>query len=206
MRDRLIELLDGFLDLGYSSSYIADHLLANGVVVPPCKVGDIVKCDAIYYRIYITQSYSDFETPIHHRYWAEPINDEGEDDFWFWSDRVEEGTVVICSKEEAEQALKGGEWMKEGCCFYCSECKKTYGFGSTQTIYDVKRHWLHCPNCGAKMDGAKMSEMPTGSERVRVMICIDCPIRQYYDKMFDIHFEEKNCICKCPYRVIKERF
>ena len=40
--------------------------------------------------------------------WAEPINDEGEDDFWFWSDRVEEGTVVICSKEEAEQALKGG--------------------------------------------------------------------------------------------------
>ena len=53
------------------------------------------------------------------------------------------------------EEVRHGEWMKEGCCFYCSECKKTYGLGSTQTIYDVKRHWLHCPNCGAKMDGGK---------------------------------------------------
>ena len=53
------------------------------------------------------------------------------------------------------EEVRHGEWMKEGCCFYCSECKKTYGFGSTLTIYDVKRHWLHCPNCGAKTDGGK---------------------------------------------------
>lgn len=84
-----------------------DFLLANGVIVPPCKVGDIVKHDAIYYRVYRAETYSDFETPIHHRYWTEPINEEGEDDFWFWSDRVEEGTVVVCSKEEAEKALQG---------------------------------------------------------------------------------------------------
>ena len=121
MRDKLIEILDRKIDYAIDidspedefgnveTDELADYLLENGVIVPPCKVGDIVKCDAIYYRIYRTQSYSDFETPIHHRYWAEPINDEGEDDFWFWSDRVEEGTVVICSKEEAEQALKGGE-------------------------------------------------------------------------------------------------
>ena len=32
------------------------------------------------------------------------------------------------------------------------------------------------------------------------MICKDCPIRQYYAKMFDIHFDEKNCIYKCPYK------
>ena len=120
MRDKLIEILDRKIDYAIDidspedefgnveTDELADYLLENGVIVPPCKVGDIVKCDAIYYRIYRTQSYSDFETPIHHRYWAEPINDEGEDDFWFWSDRVEEGTVVICSKEEAEQALKGG--------------------------------------------------------------------------------------------------
>ena len=47
MRDRLIELLmnseafnnaDGKADV----KYIADYLLANGVIVPPCKVGDIV--------------------------------------------------------------------------------------------------------------------------------------------------------------------
>lgn len=83
------------------------NVSAENVIVSPCKVGDIVKHDAIYYRVYRAETYSDFETPIHHRYWAEPINEEGEDDFWFWSDRVKEGTVVVCSKEEAEQALKG---------------------------------------------------------------------------------------------------
>jgi hypothetical protein len=38
MRDRLIELLGDYL----YAEQIADHLLANGVVVPPCKVGDTV--------------------------------------------------------------------------------------------------------------------------------------------------------------------
>lgn len=47
MRDRLVGLMDDFYysiesitreDIGN----IADHLIANGVIVPPCKVGDIV--------------------------------------------------------------------------------------------------------------------------------------------------------------------
>lgn len=56
MRDRLIELLKGAetklmemlsipLQLEECEDWLgiyADHLLANGVVVPPCKVGDIV--------------------------------------------------------------------------------------------------------------------------------------------------------------------
>lgn len=48
MRDRLIEiLLDGvtFTDeykfpARKQAEYVADRLLANGVIVPPCKVGD----------------------------------------------------------------------------------------------------------------------------------------------------------------------
>lgn len=48
MRDTLIELIDDFIhnvDLKhwYSEELdekLADHLLANGVIVPPCKVGD----------------------------------------------------------------------------------------------------------------------------------------------------------------------
>jgi hypothetical protein len=43
MRDRLIELLDW--DCGWveaRASEVADYLLANGVIVPPCKVGDTV--------------------------------------------------------------------------------------------------------------------------------------------------------------------
>ena len=46
MRDRLIELLDKaknkFDNLLFEKELIADHLLANGVIVPPCMVGDIV--------------------------------------------------------------------------------------------------------------------------------------------------------------------
>ena len=51
MRDRLIELLEqakvkaigtlGSMNNGFGAWY-ADYLLANGVIVPPCKVGDIV--------------------------------------------------------------------------------------------------------------------------------------------------------------------
>ena len=44
-RDRLIELLQGAKDkyinlLDFEKSLIAKHLLENGVIVPPCKVGD----------------------------------------------------------------------------------------------------------------------------------------------------------------------
>ena len=48
MRDRLIDLIDERCSCGYQPCIesIADHLLANGVIVPPCKVGDFVwaKC------------------------------------------------------------------------------------------------------------------------------------------------------------------
>lgn len=53
-RDRLIELLvqkqDYGIELGdhmetIDNDVLADHLLANGVIVPPCKVGDKVYFD-----------------------------------------------------------------------------------------------------------------------------------------------------------------
>lgn len=49
-----------------------------------------------------------------------------------------------------------GEWEKfEGERFICSNCAKVFGLGSTATIYDVKRVWKYCPNCGAKMKGGE---------------------------------------------------
>ena len=45
MRDRLIELINGKLKEEFNnvplraSINVADHLIANGVIVPPCKVG-----------------------------------------------------------------------------------------------------------------------------------------------------------------------
>lgn len=41
-RERLIELLDNSLTKYNLAENIADELLANGVIVPPCKVGDTV--------------------------------------------------------------------------------------------------------------------------------------------------------------------
>ena len=48
MRDRLIELLDNIFHIDFDGDYesgirdFADHLLENGVIVPPCKVGDTI--------------------------------------------------------------------------------------------------------------------------------------------------------------------
>lgn len=47
MRERLIELLKSTLHIGMSDEageMIADHLIANGVILPPCKVGEKVYC------------------------------------------------------------------------------------------------------------------------------------------------------------------
>ena len=62
MRDRLIELVKQRLPYGVSvgakfeqrfCEKVADYLLANGVIVPPCKIGDKVyylanECDNCY--------------------------------------------------------------------------------------------------------------------------------------------------------------
>jgi hypothetical protein len=44
MRDRLIELIQNAVNgcARHWAEIIADHLLSNGVIVPPCKVGDTV--------------------------------------------------------------------------------------------------------------------------------------------------------------------
>lgn len=43
MRDRLVELLCGhYMNTINDAEEVANYLLENGVIVPPCKVGDIV--------------------------------------------------------------------------------------------------------------------------------------------------------------------
>ena len=54
-RDRLIELLTDSMDKQYEKrrlitpQHTADDLLANGVIVPPCKVGETVYVISRYY-------------------------------------------------------------------------------------------------------------------------------------------------------------
>lgn len=86
----------------------ADHLFANGVIVPPCKVGDTVWCidgfcdESFEVVERIIVSFTIFKNSIHfyakkptHRGWARTY---GVDDF---------GKTVFLTREEAEAALKG---------------------------------------------------------------------------------------------------
>ena len=107
MRERLIELLmdsEAFNDADgkADAKHIADHLLANGVIVPPCKVGD---------KVYHIKGKAIFVMPVK---WFE-TNNYG----WcaccvyppmatFVFKFSDFGKTVFLTREEAEQALKGG--------------------------------------------------------------------------------------------------
>ena len=103
MRDRLIELLDIIIQPGEKTlGDIADHLLANGVIVSPCKVGDIV---------FVLVNWCDY-TNCHFEGCAGcgHCNDKGVVERQFnYSHLAQIGKTVFLTREEAERALKGGE-------------------------------------------------------------------------------------------------
>ena len=113
MRDRLIELLNADMS-GCDGDYaeeMADQLLANGVIVPPCKVGDTVyyinvnslnlwvKPNTIYeadvVRIVTTKLGTSLVIQIHNEYGCTEIPNIK--DF---------GKTVFLTREEAEQKLE----------------------------------------------------------------------------------------------------
>lgn len=104
MRDRLIDLLkiSPQLDIldhnGWGEA--ADYLLANGVIVPPCKVGD-----KIYYLDRHSKKVEEdtvrFLT-ITEKNGVRPILIRHNTKFW---DFYEWGKTVFLTKEEAERAL-----------------------------------------------------------------------------------------------------
>lgn len=113
MRDRLIELIGDCKWWG-SLEEMADYLLANGAIVLPCKVGQTVyyisknpinlsvQANTIYeadvVRIITTHLGTSLVIQIHNEYGCTEIPDINK-----W------GEEVFASKEEAKQALKGGE-------------------------------------------------------------------------------------------------
>lgn len=116
MRNRLIELLDN--NCGYcdeqKAETLADHLLANGVIVPPCKVGDTVfakqKWDEFVTEYQVTNF---FISQNKKGEWAKKYRAmkffDGKTSAWrldFSFDEI--GKTVFLSREEAEEALKGG--------------------------------------------------------------------------------------------------
>ena len=119
MRDRLIKLIKDIVH-PYFAETLADHLLANGVIVPPCRVGDTVwirwglhestkkiypvKVYALRYdtkknnmRLCVEANFeiTDYGGRFNHHYIGTfPWNSVGK--------------TVFLTCEEAEQALKGG--------------------------------------------------------------------------------------------------
>ena len=107
MKDRLIELISG---LPFSAEYekynslefaehLADHLLANGVIVPPCKAGDTVYMVGVFTGQIIETKVE----AIHH-------NESGIylclENFTTASIDQQLGKTVFLTKEEAEAELE----------------------------------------------------------------------------------------------------
>lgn len=103
MRDILIELIAEVQYMGGLEGKLADHLLANGVIVPPCKVGDTV------YTIEVGKVKERTLEKIE-------FSSEGRIYLAFrWRGGGYElvqvgeiGKTIFLTKEEAERALKGG--------------------------------------------------------------------------------------------------
>ena len=97
--------------LKFESSILADHLIANGVIVPPCKVGDIVYAkysgtnEIEYYVVdeVIHLGSDNFEFKAHLE------NEDGYmvDNIDFGVPKI--GLTVFLTREEAEKALKERE-------------------------------------------------------------------------------------------------
>lgn len=114
MRDRFIELMRqaefAYLDFSKMhpcekslTDFTADYLLANGVIVPPCKVGDKVYVLAQRYRMPRGIYEGNVKNLI--------VTDEKifiTTKIWNGAEITTPASEVFCDKEEAEQALKGG--------------------------------------------------------------------------------------------------
>ena len=135
MRDRLIELIDECRSIeGVSMELVekqADYLLANGVIVPPCKVGDTVyqpsykftKCSAYDYAPRFIEDSSccgcgakcdSVKEPYIYEGTVVSIRITKEQNFLavsfqekFDSSSFILGKTVFLTSEEAKQALKG---------------------------------------------------------------------------------------------------
>lgn len=122
MRDRLIELIksakareqvdvlfgdiDDVIDMPSGDEYLANYLLANGVIVPPCKVGDTVLSfleDNRLLECEVKQFYID-KKEIGMTY--EPKAFRGR---MYGVNIRAFGKTVFLTKEEAERALKERE-------------------------------------------------------------------------------------------------
>ena len=107
-RERLIELIESARYWGSgTSAEIADHLLSNGVIVPPWKVGDTVyETQPIRQRV---QAYEITTVKWNgHYFWFTWVLKDGDGIYGnvdgFGSQKI--GKTVFFTREDAEKALE----------------------------------------------------------------------------------------------------
>ena len=116
VREKLVKLLktsptrNGYTDLGD----IADHLIAHGVVVLPCKIGDKVYVNYIYGRNKIitdSQMVCSIEQTVgvnDESYWKVCVKQVIEKGYIVYHEYTEDdfGKTVFLTREEAEASLR----------------------------------------------------------------------------------------------------
>lgn len=123
-KERLVELLEeakikalstiGSLNNGWGTWY-ADYLLANGVIVPPCKVGDVVYAITLNPKTNIRKTHRGVVTNIHSHTTGKHITvrHEGLDDEPYFDALYCPfeifGKTVFLTREEAEKKLEERE-------------------------------------------------------------------------------------------------
>lgn len=132
MCDRLIELIqqadaicsgrkqcEGCAGFGKGADcvdhHIADHLLANGVIVPPCKVGDTVYWLNFYNHLMLYRDkYYEAEVVriVVTRFGVSCVIRVRGEHTTYEIPNVEFGKSVFLTREEAEQAMKGENHAK----------------------------------------------------------------------------------------------
>jgi hypothetical protein len=110
MRDRLVELIKTRIDnKTWCVSELADYLIANGVIVPPCKVGD-----KIFFVHDMCDENGEEYVEISNG-WCVSFSLDGlwmycryDGDLTMWHCITNDlGQTVFLTKEDAERALKG---------------------------------------------------------------------------------------------------
>ena len=111
MRDRLIELINDVVHPCHAGA-LAGYLLANGVIVPPCKVGDTVYYINRYNHIMLYK-HKVYEAEVVRlvvtRYGVSPVIRVKSVYSTYENQGVEFGKNVFRDRKEAERALKGGD-------------------------------------------------------------------------------------------------
>ena len=116
MRDRLIELIQNSVNgcARHWAEIIADHLLKNGVIVPPCNVGDTVyipwhwnnKNGIAFAEV---EEIKIYDSNNHYMFLIDlQSDDEGfNQSFGGWKIGKSIGETVFLTREEAERTLEG---------------------------------------------------------------------------------------------------